>query len=300
MNVFDRKYCIVDNVGNYYGVNEYDALVVAKDEASAQWFDILEANKRINNSGMSTVLRTVAVNRSVIKEYSYSAGQTDDENQEFCMEELNLVRLAKELSFVQANMTKYQKKLKEQQTVVDEEICDVLHFIELYQHDDEQSLELVDRIQNCRKKRREIKDEYFKIETFARIFTPGGMVNLLKDINKQMDHMKFRDYTPRRLPQLFVQAVKQADIPEETYEINGADEYMEETNCNVAQGYMIYKQLKKLRLTRKEKMAELDKVRLIADCFDCEAIAETYRSCLEVMTVAENEKAAMEIDEKMA
>lgn len=64
MSVFDRKYCIVDNMGNYYTVNEYDALVEAKSEESAMWFDILEANKRINNSGMSKMLRTVPAKKN--------------------------------------------------------------------------------------------------------------------------------------------------------------------------------------------------------------------------------------------
>lgn len=65
MSVFERKYCIVDSSGNYYTVNEYDALVVAKGAEAAEWFDILEANKRINNSGMGKSLRTVEANKSL-------------------------------------------------------------------------------------------------------------------------------------------------------------------------------------------------------------------------------------------
>lgn len=60
MNTFDRQYHIADSNGNYYAINEDDNLVIAKDEEPIPWFTILEANKRINNSGMSG-LRTVAV-----------------------------------------------------------------------------------------------------------------------------------------------------------------------------------------------------------------------------------------------
>ena len=349
MNVFDRKYCIVDNVGNYYRLDEYDALVVAEEESMAEWFDILEANKRINNSGMSKILRTVAANKNTIKKkkiQDFSQKKLDSTEN---MESIDLVELAKTLSYVQQNLCQHQKKLRDQQTAVDEELCDIVHFIELYEHDDEKSLELIQQIQNCRKKRRVIKDQMYKAETFSKIFKTGGMESVLRDINHQMETMEIREYLPRQIPGLFVGATKQILEPEDklheeaefqNYQENeytednmcyerhttifdetpicweemakqqrdffaNARQYMtnlqidleeldaqieylmencENMNCNVTQGYKIFKQIKELRLLRKGKIDELSKVSLIADNFDCDAMADTYQYCVETMT----------------
>lgn len=238
---------------------------------------------------------------------------------------------------MQANIQKYQVELKEKISEVDEEICDIMHFVELYERDDEQSLELMDKIFDCRKRRRKVKDELFRAETFAKIFAAGGIANLLKDVNRQMENMDMREYIPRRLHSLFVQGVKLEEHEEESF-INEDLEYdkeeqamdyerhdtifdgkendwqsvvgqqaelfenieqyavnleldmeelsnqieelmitCEDANCNVAQGYKMFKQLKELRLTRKEKAAELDRVSAMIECFDCSAMADTYR-----------------------
>lgn len=231
MNVFERKYCIVDQSGNYYTVDELDALVVASDPETAEWFDILEANKRINNSGMSKSLRTVAVNKNMEKKNKKA--ETEPSDEEFSMDEMDLVKLARELLFLNNHIQKYQNELKERQAAVDEEICDILHFVELYQRDDAQSLELMDKIQECRSRRRRIKDEYYRAETFAKIFHTGGMTNILKEMNRSFEHMDKREYIPRQLHALFVQGTKldkaahMEEKEENTYkcEVDNAMEY---------------------------------------------------------------------------
>lgn len=341
MSVFDRKYCIVDNMGNYYTVNEYDALVEAKSEESAMWFDILEANKRINNSGMSKMLRTVPAK----KNFCQKKVTVITDSEEISMQDIDFARMTKELLFLQENLSKYQNELRKKLSAVDEEICDILHFIELYQRDEEQSLDLVDRIQNCRQRRRKIKDEMYRAESFERIFNTGGITNILKTINKRLDKMEVREYTPRRLPGLFVEGIKLEDVQEEKATEASVEEYSdiywednmvyerndtifdgkknnwedfvsqqqeffknieqyainlqldiqeldgdienlmltcEDANCNVAQGYKMFKQLKELRLTRKEKLEELDKISVIIESFDCNGMASAYSYCAEV------------------
>ena len=350
MNVFDRKYCIVDNVGNYYRLDEYDALVVADGEATAEWFDILEANKRISNSGMSKILRTVTANKNCIKKKKLQEFDKKDADSDENMESIDLVDLAKTLSYVQQNICQYQKKLRDQKTAVDEELCDIVHFIELYEHDDEKSLDLIQQIQDCRKKRRVIKDQMYKAEAFSKIFKTGGMESVLRDINHQMENMEIREYLPRQIPGLFVGATKQTsksvdnaqyeeveqldyqdseytedtmcyerhttifdetsicweemarqqrdffanakqyminlqiDLEELDNQIEALMENCENMKCNVTQGYKMFKQIKELRLLRKEKIEELNKVSLIAGNFDCEAMADTYQYCIDTMT----------------
>lgn len=67
----------------------------------------------------------------------------------------------------------------------------------------------------------------------------------------------------------------------------------EEANCNVAQGYKMFKQLKELRLARKAKEEELDKVYAIIGCFDCAAMADTYRYLESIIYGEPEEKAGV-------
>lgn len=62
------------------------------------------------------------------------------------MEDIDLSYLAKELFFLQSNIEKYQVDLRKNLSEVDEEICDIMHFVELYERDNEQSLELMDKL----------------------------------------------------------------------------------------------------------------------------------------------------------
>ena len=65
----------------------------------------------------------------------------------------------------------------------------------------------------------------------------------------------------------------------------------EEANCNVAQGYKVFKRLKELRQERKAKSKELDCLYALTDYIDCDALADTCETNLaeveEIMGVSE-------------
>lgn len=353
MSVFDRKYFIGDTVGNFYKLNEEDVLVVAGNVSEAQSFNILEANRRVSGSEMSKLLRVIPIKKNMGQE-KVTAEMKEDKNskntEDMAIEDIDFARLVKELVFLQKNLTKYNDRLRGKLSAADEEICDILHFIELYQRDETQSLNLVDRIQECTYRRREIKNEMCRIQAFGRIFNTGGMANILNDISKQFDKMGEREYTPRRLPELFVEAIKLSDMSEEdnyedyqedyddykendmVYErkdtifdgkntnweevvsrqaefFENIEQYAdnlqldldeidnqiedlliacEDANCNVAQGYKMFKKLKDLRLARKQKLDEWNKVLDIIDCFDCNSMADTYRYCADILAGNKN------------
>ncbi len=54
----------------------------------------------------------------------------------------------------------------------------------------------------------------------------------------------------------------------------------EEANCNVAQGYKVFKRLKELRLERRVKSRELDCLYVLTDYIDCDALADTCEANL--------------------
>lgn len=65
----------------------------------------------------------------------------------------------------------------------------------------------------------------------------------------------------------------------------------EDANCNVVQGYKIFKRLKELRLERKAKSKELDCLYALTDYINCDALAAICESNLteveEIMGVSE-------------
>ena len=73
----------------------------------------------------------------------------------------------------------------------------------------------------------------------------------------------------------------QIDLDEIDDEIEQTLREIEEANYNVAQGYKVFKRLKDLRNERKRKQKEWECVSILADEFDCEAMADVMEYCLE-------------------
>ena len=69
----------------------------------------------------------------------------------------------------------------------------------------------------------------------------------------------------------------------------------EEANCNVAQGYKVFKRLKELRLERKTKIQELDCLYVLTDYIDCETLADTCEDNLAEIETILNIKNSNEI-----
>lgn len=72
----------------------------------------------------------------------------------------------------------------------------------------------------------------------------------------------------------------QLDIKEIDEEIEDILVQTEDTNCNVAQGYKVFKRLKELRIERKAKSKELDCLYALTGYIDCEALADVCDSNL--------------------
>lgn len=67
----------------------------------------------------------------------------------------------------------------------------------------------------------------------------------------------------------------QIDIKEIDDEIEDILLETEDANCNVAQGYKVFKRLKDLRLEKKAKTKELNCLYALTDYIDCESLADT-------------------------
>lgn len=76
-------------------------------------------------------------------------------------------------------------------------------------------------------------------------------------------------------------------------DVHEIEEEIEDENCNVTQGYKVFKKLKELRLEKKAKIEELHCLYALTDYIDCDALADTCEDNLaeveEILEVKENE-----------
>lgn len=300
--------------------------------------------------------------------------------------------------YLVSGIRNYQDELNQALSDLDMQICDIMHYIELYQVDEGESIWMVRLLKECREQRRDVKDEMLRVEYFQRAIGTNGNLIRAKEGISLIKKLESRFYHPRRLKELFkgshqktvrankllpalgnsscmeAQGMQQAgeaillpekaqpeiaqpqqpraggdsqkegydgreegaDIPKDAGSgregegnmentrretiFDGKDnnwrefarmqlefyanagQYMqnlqidlveiddeieqtlreiEEANYNVAQGYKVFKRLKDLRNERKRKQKEWECVGILADEFDCEAMADVMEYCLE-------------------
>ena len=250
----------------------------------------------------------------------------------------------------------YREQLAKKHSDIEQKICDILHYIELCETNEEEAIDLVELLRVCRENRRDIKDELQRIEYFQNNFGTNMNVAKAKQALKCIKGLETRKYRPRKYDELFENCtlkdkrLQRADIRqmEHGYEIQkqrfvvepvqkdeGGEETMleernstpfdgkendwlsyarqqaefyrnagqyitnlqmdireideeieetlleaEDTNCNVTQGYKVFKRLKELRLERKSKSMELDCLYALTDYIDCDALADTCEANL--------------------
>lgn len=184
---------IIDYQRSYYRLDNNNQLVVAENKDQASVFRPEEANEKIRTGRKAQFYSTVPVDETLV--LTYDPGQVDWVTylEQFC-------------GLVNA-LDKYQAELKEGLSDVDMKICDILHYVELYETEGK-SRELVQLLHECRKERRMIKDAMFCADTFQK--TLGTKDNLVKarDTLKQICRLDNRKYTPRKLGELFEGARK--------------------------------------------------------------------------------------------
>lgn len=381
LSTIGRMHFIIDGSGNYYRVNAKDQLVVAGSRDEADVFSFIEANKRIGGGKKSHFYSAIPVEDEMpeseempeneeMPEHEEMAGAKFvwQENQEeaYDLDKIDWQEYLTHFCYIVSVIKNYQEDLNHRLSEVDMEICDILHYIELYELSDEENLGVIDLLRECRDYRRDIKDEMYRADCFQRAIGTSSNAAKAKESIKLMKKLDSRKYKPRKLTELFEGGIKRerkverqeekkrenqremqlqqkgAVFMKETkeYEIEYAKEGIEESteeasreydrketiydsqkmdwqqfaqsqlefyenagqyiynlkmdlqdidasiediltqvetaNCNVTQGYKIFKWLKELRTARKEKERELACLEALTECFDCEAMVKAY------------------------
>ena len=382
----DSLYYIMDYSGHYYRTDKSDQLVAVAGEQDATVFTFAQANSRIcvgkkasfycmvpieeteedmngtvsgsneidDNSGALPAEEQKENNDdeyiSPIKELSfYEVSVPIDINvASYDLSEMDWAEYLTHFTYLVEGLKDYREELSKKHSDIDQKICDILHYIELCETDDNEAADLVELLRVCRENRRDIKDELQKIEYFQTGFGTNANVTRAKQALKSIKGLETRKYKPRKYEELFENCVlkdrrlqrddlhraahvssdaKQRYSVEPTFDEKDGEEFArqqaefyrnagqyitnlqidikeidadienilmetEDANCNVAQGYKVFKRLKELRLEKKAKTKELNCLYALTDYIDCESLADTCEDNLaeieDIMEVPEH------------
>lgn len=210
----EKRYHIVDTSGNYYKLNEKDNLVVARNSDEATLFSLREANSRIGSGRKAhfyNVLEAVDIahveENATVAEGSYPAPELDSFETPTMFDGLHndWESMLTNLCYMSDHMSDYQSNLAQMLSDVDKEICDIMHYLELNDLEDIEMLKASKMLQDRRRHRREIKDEMDKTALMKSTFLDGAFGIKVQQSLEIMERMKNRQYTPRKLNELFQQ-----------------------------------------------------------------------------------------------
>lgn len=384
----DSLYYIMDYSGHYYRTNKADQLVAVAGEQDATVFTFAQANSRICvgkkaafycmvpiEENVEDMSREVSGSDEISDNFSALPVEEQEENNDeyvspikeltydevmepieknvasYDLSEMDWAEYLTHFTYLVEGLKDYRDELSKKHSDVEQKICDILHYIELCETDDNEAVDLIELLRVCRENRRDIKDELQRIEYFQNSFGTNTNVTKAKQALKSIKGLGTRKYKPRKYEELFENCILkdrrlqrddihgtvhissdtkqrysveptfdekdgevtmveersytpldekendwvsfarqqaefyrnagqyiiniQIDIKELDTEIENILLEIEGANCNVAQGYKVFKRLKELRLEKKAKIKELNCLYALTDYIDCESLADT-------------------------
>lgn len=208
-----KRYNIVDTRGNFYKLDSTGNLVYAQNSDEATDFSLREANSRIGTGKKARFYNVLEATEKVqdavepFTDTTYDVPELDaiDKPTMFDTMDNNWESLLSELCYMSSHIQEYQKTLSERLSDVDKEICDLMHYLELNELSDGEMIKVSKMLQERRRQRREIKDEMDKTALMRDTFLDREFGIKVHSSLEQMEKMKDRYYTPRKLNELFNQ-----------------------------------------------------------------------------------------------
>lgn len=225
----DKWYYIMDKGFYYYRLNNNSQLVVAMSKDEADIFSYEEARRRIGNGKkaqfyfmvpteeiqeLPIVTENIKSELVVMEGNSYQQVNSSAKpiNQgTYDLSELDWKEYLTQFAYVASSVKKYHDELTEQLSQVDQKICDIMHYVEMYELSEEESLYVVEQLKTYREQRRDIKDKMLISDTFARLVGTSNNIAKSKETIRAIAGLENRKYAPRQLMELF--AGRALDVP---------------------------------------------------------------------------------------
>ena len=206
----DSLYYIMDYSGHYYRTNQAEQLVAAAGEQDATVFTLAQANRHIGVGKKASFYCMVPIEEqtesitdevvSPIKELTYDEVTEPVEKKvaSYDLSEMDWAEYLTHFTYLVEGLKDYKEELMKKHSDIDQKICDVLHYIELYETDENEAADLVELLRVCRENRRDIKDELQRIEYFQNNFGTSANVTKAKQALKCIKGLETRKYKPRK------------------------------------------------------------------------------------------------------
>lgn len=208
----EKRYYIIDDKENFYKVCGKQGLTRVKNREEADTFTLREANDRLGSGKKShfyhileaelpstTASETISISQTVSMSETKTPTMFDGLNNDW-------EGVLTKLCYMSAHICDYQSNLNQMLSDVDKEICDILHCIEFKDLDETEMISITRLLKDKRLHRREIKNEMERTEMMKSTFLDGAFDIKVHQGLELMERMKFRTYTPRKLPELFTKA----------------------------------------------------------------------------------------------
>ena len=215
MSDSEKLYYIRSNVDTtkYYkrGKNP-KTLIKAKNKSEAEKFTLLEtmnytSGKKEYMYSIMPVEDDSEIEQEVVQEDTsielYNNGSIIDYNESNIFNNINWEELLLNLKDISDNIDTYEKNVKETMSNIDKEICDIMHYLEFKDLDDNDKIKVATMLQERRRYRRKVKDEYEKILIARSTFLNNSFKNKIKQFCTDVESMNYRHYNPRKLNELF-------------------------------------------------------------------------------------------------
>ena len=207
------KYNIFDTSGNCYKVDDRNNLVVAQDIIDATPFSFFEANQRVGKGRRAHFYRIMEADPALTPSVTVTSDSpvfwNDPEYESFRVPTKfdglhnNWELLLSDLCYLSEHIGEYQNNLNQMLSDVDKEICDILHYLEFTDLSDSNLLKAGRMLQDCRRRRRDIKNEIDRTDSMCASFLNGNFGDKVRQSLISMKRMNERQYSPRKLNELF-------------------------------------------------------------------------------------------------
>lgn len=206
----NKWYYIMDRGFFYYRVNNKSQLVIARNKDEADVFSYDEARRKIGNG------RKAQFYFMVPTEEEQEVVQIEETPQQqiidipkpiiqdtYDLSELDWKEYLLQFSYIASSVKTYHDELTEQLSEVDQKISDLMHYIEMYELSDDESISAVEQLKGYREQRRDIKDKMFIADTFGRLMGTSTNIAKSKETIRAITGLEKRKYAPRQLMELF-------------------------------------------------------------------------------------------------
>ena len=230
INLKDELYYVMDFSQNYYCLDSKNQLVIAKNKDAARIFSLQEVRSKLESKKKASFYRIVTVdgNKMVTSDmlFKMSTEKNNDEEvkreeAEYDISKIDWHEYLEQFCYLVSGSQKYFSDLQKQQSDVDMELSDLMHYVELFEVMPEEESKILEAIKDARSRRRKIMDSTEALKLFQDSI--GNNANLIKTQKalKLLESMDERKYKPRILPELFKGAVpKRHYFTQEQQEIN--------------------------------------------------------------------------------